>query len=122
MAATDYTIGELKGIAGYQFLQVMYFLLRSAYYSPETNNQFKRIEDFFTYVAKLEGEERESFLNKVSTLCGDLDDNYWHIIMKNVLFAGKPVIPESIQTIPAGVLVYIVKEGLKKVLAINLPF
>jgi len=122
MAAQDYTIKELKGVAGYQFIQVMYFLLRSAYYTPEANPDGLKIEDFFKTVSKLEGDEMESFLTKIATICGDLSEDYWKIIFKNVLFKGDPVIPESISTIPAKDLVYIVREGMKKVLAINLPF
>lgn len=122
MAKTDYTIKDLKGIDGYQFMQVMYFLLRSAYYSPETNSDYKKIEDFFTYVGGLEGGELEKFLLKVATLGGDLSAEYWGIIFKNVKYKGDSIIPESIQTIPADELVYIVCEGMKKVLAIKLPF
>lgn len=122
MNKEDYTIQDLKGIYGYQFMQVMYFLLRSAYYTPETNSQHKRIEDFFKYVGELKGEELDAFLNKIPTICGDLEDKYWTIILKNVNYKGSPVIPESIGTIPVDILVYIVREGMKKVLAINLPF
>ena len=122
MAKSDYTVKELKGIDGYQFMQVMYFLLRSAYYSPETNTEYKKIEEFFTYVGKLEGEELESFLTKIATLGADLSAEYWAIIFKSVLYKGDPIIPESIQTIPTDELVYIVTEGMKKVLAIKLPF
>lgn len=117
-----YTIKELKGIDGYQFLQVMYFLLRSAFYTPETNSEFSKIEKFFEYVGNLEGEELETFLTKISTICGDISKEYWEIIMKSVLYKGDKIIPESIQTIPAEDLVYIVREGMKKVLAIKLPF
>lgn len=122
MSDMKYTIKDLKGINGYQFMQVMYFLLRSAYYTPETNSQHKRIEDFFKYVGELEGDELEIFLTKIATICGDLSDDYWKIILKNVELNGSPLIPESIPNIPASDLVYIVREGMKKVLAIKLPF
>lgn len=122
MAKTDYTIKDLKGIDGYQFMQVMYFLLRSAYYSPETNTEYKKIEEFFAYVGTLEGEALDSFLTKIATLGADLSADYWGIIFKNVKYKGDSIIPESIQTIAADELVYIVTEGMKKVLAIKLPF
>lgn len=122
MLDTKYAIKDLKGINGYQFMQVMYFLLRSAYYTPETNSQHKRIEDFFKYVGELEGDELETFLTKIATICGDLSEDYWRIILKNVEVNGSPLIPESIPNIPASDLVYIVREGMKKVLAIKLPF
>lgn len=117
-----YTIKDLKGINGYQFLQVIYFLLRSAFYTPETNSQFTKIDEFFKHVSSLEGNELDLFLIKIATICGDLSKEYWEIIFKNVLCKGENIIPEAIQTIPAEDLVYIIKESVKKVLAIKLPF
>lgn len=122
MNKTDYAIKDLKGIPGYQFLQVMYYLMRTAYYTNETNPKALKIESFFEYVGKLEGNELESFLTKVATICGDIPVKYWDIILRNVTYKGDNIIPESISTIPVDVLVYIVREGIKKVLAIQLPF
>lgn len=122
MNKTDYQIKELRGVSGYQFIQVMYYLLRTAYYTPEVNVKQLRIEEFFKQAGELKDDELEAFLTKVSVICGDLSAQYWDIILKNVSYKGENIIPESVQTIPADILVYIVREGIKKVLAIQLPF
>lgn len=122
MANTDYTIKPLKGIEGYQLMQVVYFLLRSAYYTPETNPQGLKIEPYFQWIGTLKDAELDSYLGKVAVLTADISTQYWNVILKNALFKGDPIIPEAIQTIPADTLVYIIKEGMKKVLAIQLPF
>lgn len=122
MACVDYTIKDLKGVNGYQFLQVMYFLLRSAYYSPETNDRYKNIEEFFKYVGELKDEDLDKFVLKIATICADVTTEYWDIIFRMVEYKGSAIIPESIQTIPAEDLVYIISEGMKKVLAIKFPF
>lgn len=122
MACADYTIKDLKGVNGYQFLQVMYFLLRSAYYSPETNDRYKNIEEFFKYVGELKDEDLDKFVLKIATICADVTTEYWDIIFRMVEYKGSAIIPESIQTIPAEDLVYIISEGMKKVLAIKFPF
>lgn len=117
-----YKIKELKGISGYQFMQVIYFILRSGYYTPEINKDHPKIEDYFKWVASLEGEELDTLLTELLLLGGDLSPDYINIILKNTEKNGQPIIPESIQTIPVEDLLYIVREGLKKVLSISLPF
>lgn len=117
-----YTIKELKGIDGYQFLQVMYFLLRSAYYTPEINTEYRRIEDFFNHVGELDGDELNEFCGKVAVLGADISREYWAVILKCTEKDGREIIPESIVTIPANDLLYIITESLKKVLSIKLPF
>lgn len=117
-----FTIKDLRGIEGYQFLQVMYFLLRTAYYTPEVNVEGLRIEKFFNYIGELPEAEREPVLTKIATLGADITKDYWEIIFKSVQQDGKNIIPEAITTFSAEDLVYIIREGLKKVLAIKLPF
>lgn len=120
--ASPYKIKDLKGILGYQFMQVMYFILRSGYYTPEINKDHQKIEDYFKWIASLENEEMEALLTELLLLGGDLSPEYINIIMKNTEKNGQPIIPESIPTIPVEDLLYIVREGLKKVLSISLPF
>lgn len=117
-----YKIKDLKGITGYQFMQVIYFILRSGYYTPEINKDHPKIEDYFKWVASLEGEELDALLTELLLLGGDLSPDYMNIILKNTEKNGQPIIPESIPTIPVEDLLYIVREGLKKVLSISLPF
>lgn len=117
-----YKIKDLKGIAGYQFMQVMYFILRSGYYTPEINKEHGKIEDYFKWISSLEGEEREALLTELLLLGGDLTPDYINIILKCTEKDGNPIIPESIGTIPVDDLLYIIREGLKKVLSISLPF
>lgn len=132
MANNKFNIKELRGVNGYQFMQVMYFLMRSAYYTPEIVNEYMETEaaqekrpdigKFFKWLGSLEGEQLDSIIAKIATLGGDLPDNYWKIIFTNVECNGNPVIPEAIQTFDINELLYIIKEGLKKVLTIDLPF
>lgn len=122
MAEAKFTIKDLKGIEGYQFLQVMYFLLRSAYYTPEINTEGSAIAPFFKIIGAMEEEAQEALLTKVAVLGADISKEYWGIIFKCVQRNGEAVIPEAITTYTAEELVYIIREGLRKVLAINLPF
>ena len=117
-----YKIKDLKGIIGYQFVQVMYFILRSGYYTPEINKEGGKIEDYFKWLSGLEGDELETVLTELLLLGGDLSPDYINIILKCTEKDGNPIIPESISTIPVDDLLYIVREGLKKVLSISLPF
>lgn len=132
MANNTFRIKELRGIAGYQFMQVMYFLMRSAYYTPEIVNEFLAetgndggkpdIGQFFKWLGSLEGEHQEAVLAKIAVLGADMPENYWPIIFNNTECNGSAVIPEAIQTFDTKELLYIMREGLKKVLAIELPF
>lgn len=117
-----YKIKELRGIDGYQFMQVIYFLLRAAYYTPELNSEYRKIEDFFAHIGELEGDELNEFCGKVAVLGADISKDYWNIILRSVECSGRDIIPESIVTIPVDELLYIISEGLKKVLSIKLPF
>lgn len=122
MSEQRFKIKDLKGINGYQFLQVMYFLLRSAYYTPEVNPDCGKIDEFFKKVGSLEGKDLDDICLKIATLGADISKDYWNIIFSCVETDGRDTIPESIQTFPVEDLVYIISEGLKKVLAIKLPF
>lgn len=117
-----FTIKELKGIEGYQFLQVMYFLLRSAYYTPEINTNALPIDKFFKSLGEMTPEEIEPVLTKIAVLGADVSKDYWDIIFKCTQKNANPIIPEAISTFTVDELVYIIREGLKKVLAIKLPF
>lgn len=130
--ANIFKIKDLRGVNGYQFMQVMYFLMRSAYYTPEITAEYMEMEaaqekrpdigKFFKWLGSLEGEHLDSVIAKIAMLGGDLPDNYWKIIFAQTECNGGPVIPEAIQTYDVKDLLYIMKEGLKKVLEIELPF
>jgi len=130
MANNTFKVKELRGVNGYQFMQVMYFLMRSAYYTPEIVNDFiaesgndkPDIAEFFKWLGGLKDERLDSTLAKIATLGADLPENYWTIIFNNVECNGGPVIPEAIKTYDVNELLYIMREGLKKVLTIELPF
>lgn len=130
MANNTFKIKDLRGVSGYQFMQVMYFLMRSAYYTPEivndyiaeTGNDKPEIGNFFKWLGELEGEHLDSTLAKIAVLGADMPENYWKIVFDNVECNGGPVIPEAIKTYDVDELLYIMREGLKKVLTIELPF
>ena len=58
----------------------------------------------------------------IAVLGADMPENYWKIVFDNVECNSGPVIPEAIKTYDVDELLYIMREGLKKVLTIELPF
>jgi len=117
-----FTIKELRGMQGFQVMQTVYFLLRSAYYTPEINQEHKTIEAFFKSLQELKDDELKKTLLKIVTLGADVKPHDWEAIWTVVQIDGKDVIPEAIQTYDAGDMAYIIMELIKTVIAIKLPF